>query len=174
MIWFSELWETILRFMDMGGTVLYYIALVLIIQWALVSERLYYYYMVYPNEARQIITNWHARADTTSWTAHRIRDAWISQATVNLHSGIGLIKSLVALCPLIGLLGTVSGMINVFDALASQGSGNARLMAAGISTATIPTLSGMVAAIAGLFISTRIESMARDRADALADSLPHH
>lgn len=174
MIWFAELLETISRFVETGGQVLYVIALVLAIQFALVTERVYYFLMVYPKEARQLISNWHARKDTTSWTAHRIRDAWLSQANINLNAGIGLIKSLVAVSPLIGLLGTVWGMIQVFDALATQGSGNARLMASGISMATIPTMCGMVAAIAGLFVSTRIESMARDRADALADSLPHH
>ncbi len=174
MIWLTELLDFVSRFMDSGGQVLYVIAGLLILQWAMVAERFYYFYVVYPSDAREVISNWHARKDTTSWTAHRIRDAWVSQASQKLFSGVGVIKSLVAVCPLVGLMGTVVGMITVFDALASQGSGNARLMAAGISMATIPTMSGMVAAISGLFISTRVEQMARDRADALADSLPHH
>jgi len=174
MIWLTELFEFVTRFMDSGGQVLYIIAALLAFQWALVAERFYYFYVVYPSDARQVITAWHARKDTTSWTAHRIRDAWVSQSSQKLHVGIGLIKSLVAICPLVGLMGTVVGMITVFEALASQGSGNARLMASGISMATIPTMSGMVAAISGLFISTRVEQMARDRVDSLADSLPHH
>ncbi len=43
------------------------------------------------------------------------------------------IRTLVAMCPLIGLLGTVTGMIGVFEVMAQQGTGNPRLMAAGIS-----------------------------------------
>ena len=59
------------------------------------------------------------------------------------------------LCPLFGLLGTVTGMIAVFDAMATQG-GNARSMAAGVSMATIPTMSGMIASLSGLIASTLI------------------
>ena len=64
-----------------------------------------------------------------------------------------MVKTLVALCPLLGLLGTVTGMIEVFDVMAIAGSGNARAMAAGVSKATIPTMAGMVAAISGLYFS---------------------
>ena len=45
------------------------------------------------------------------------------------------IRALVALCPMLGLLGTVTGMIEVFDVMAIAGSGNARGMAAGVSKA---------------------------------------
>jgi biopolymer transport protein ExbB len=62
----------------------------------------------------------------------------------------------VTLCPLLGLLGTVTGMISVFDAMATQG-GNARSMAAGVSMATIPTMSGMIASLSGLMGSTFVK-----------------
>ncbi len=55
---------------------------------------------------------------------------------------------LVAICPMLGLLGTVTGMISVFDVMATQGSSQPRLMASGISLATLPTMAGMVAALA--------------------------
>ena len=174
MIWFAELWEFVRRFMESGGVALTAIAISLLIQWAVIVERFIYFYFVYPREARQVISEWHAREDTTSWYAHRIRDAWLSQASIRLNAGVNLIKTLVAITPLIGLFGTVYGMITVFEALAQQGSGNARLMANGISMATVPTMAGMVAAIVGLFTSSRIEQLVRNRIDALADSMPHH
>jgi biopolymer transport protein ExbB len=62
----------------------------------------------------------------------------------------------VALCPLLGLLGTVTGMISVFDAMATQG-GNARSMAAGVSMATIPTMAGMIASLSGVVGSTLLK-----------------
>jgi biopolymer transport protein ExbB len=85
-----------------------------------------------------------------------------------------IIKTLVAMCPLIGLLGTVTGMISVFETMATQGTGNARLMASGISMATIPTMAGMVAALSGVFFSTRLEARAKVAKEKLVDSLPHH
>jgi len=53
-----------------------------------------------------------------------------------------------------GLLGTVTGMIEVFDVMALSGSSNARLMAGGVFKATIPTMAGMVAALSGIAFAT--------------------
>jgi biopolymer transport protein ExbB len=47
-------------------------------------------------------------------------------------------------------------------------------MAAGISMATIPTMAGMVAALSGLFISSRLEAKVKLAREGLVDSLPHH
>ena len=80
---------------------------------------------------------------------------------------------MVALCPLLGLLGTVSGMIAVFDVLALNGTGNPRGMAAGVWQATLPTMAGMVLAITGLFSLARLERIARLSLDRLADQLRH-
>ena len=116
----------------------------------------------------------HDRDETHSWHAHRIREAWVSQAKQDLNARMLIIKTLVAICPMIGLLGTVTGMISVFDVMAVQGTSNARLMAAGISMATMPTMAGMVAALSGVFFSTRLDSKMRISLEKLKDSMPHH
>ncbi|PIE43290.1 MAG: hypothetical protein CSA50_06255 [Gammaproteobacteria bacterium] len=73
-----------------------------------------------------------------------------------LKSQFPLIKTLIALCPLIGLLGTVTGMIRVFDSLALYGTANPRLMAAGVASATFPTMTGMAVAVSGLLFHNRL------------------
>jgi len=65
------------------------------------------------------------------------------------------------LCPLMGLLGTVTGMIEVFEVMAISGSGNPRSLAAGVSKATIPTMAGMVVALSGLFLNTWLQRKAQ-------------
>jgi biopolymer transport protein ExbB len=82
-----------------------------------------------------------------------------------------LIKTCVALCPLLGLLGTVTGMIEVFEVMAIAGSGNPRSMASGVSKATVPTMAGMVAALSGVAMSTYLETKARRERDFIADEL---
>jgi biopolymer transport protein ExbB len=129
---------------------------------------------VFPKEARLMVAEWDNRADTTSWQARKVREAWISQMSEKLNAGVGFIKTLVAICPMIGLLGTVTGMITVFELMALFGTGDPRDMASGITQATIPTMSGMVAALSGLFISTRLEFMAKVKAEQLADKMPQH
>ena len=69
-----------------------------------------------------------------------------------------MIQGLIALCPLLGLLGTVTGMIDVFDIMAITGTGNARAMASGIARATLPTMTGLFVSIVGLFLLTAIRS----------------
>ena len=145
------LWESVQDFIHTGGNVLYLVALVLFIMWVLMLERYWFLKAEFPKIKREIIAKWDARQDTTSWYAHKIRDAWISEASDKIEQRMLLIKTLVALCPLVGLLGTVTGMIAVFDIMATQGTGNPRTMATGISMATIPTMAGLVSAISGVF-----------------------
>ncbi len=117
---------------------------------------------------------WEARADTTSWYAKRIREQMISQTNVALKKNIGLIKALIAICPLLGLMGTVTGMVSVFDVMTYSGSGNARAMAAGVSKATVPTMAGMVAALSGVYFGTWLEHKANTETEELEDLLQHH
>ncbi len=174
MLFLDELLDTVTKFIDIGGGVLWFIAAALIGMWTMIIERLYYFNWTYPKQARSLIAKWDARKDTTSWKAHRIRETWISQATQDLNSGLLVIKTIVTICPMIGLLGTVTGMVQVFELMALQGTGSARLLAAGISKATVPTMAGMVAALSGLFVSARLEYLANVRAHELADHMPHH
>ncbi|MBL4631518.1 MAG: MotA/TolQ/ExbB proton channel family protein [Paraglaciecola sp.] len=72
-----------------------------------------------------------------------------------------LIQILVDIAPMLGLFGTVYGMIELFDVIASQGTGDARAMASGISRITLPTMTGMAVAIIGLFFSRTIDSLSK-------------
>lgn len=64
-----------------------------------------------------------------------------------LESGLNLVKVFAAVAPLLGLLGTVVGMINTFQAMTLFGTGNPQLMAGGISEALMTTVLGLIAAI---------------------------
>jgi len=170
----EELLDVVRNFVGTGGDVLYIIAFVLVVMWTFIIERIWYHNFTFPRESRNMVARWTAREDISSWGAHRIREAWISQSREGLNQYLLLIKTLVAICPMVGLLGTVTGMITVFETMATHGTGNPRLMASGISMATIPTMAGMVAALSGLFVSTRLEATARNKSEALADRMPRH
>ncbi|PCI56519.1 MAG: biopolymer transporter ExbB [Gammaproteobacteria bacterium] len=174
MLFLIELWESVRGFVATGGNVLYAVALALFLMWILMIERYWFLTSVYPKMRDDIISRWDKRIDSTSWYAHRIRETWISEASELLDRNMITIRTLVAMCPLIGLLGTVTGMIGVFETMAEQGTGNPRLMAAGISQATIPTMAGMVAALSGVFFSSRLDAKLKLAKAKLVDSLPHH
>ena len=166
--------EAIRDFMEVGGDVLWAILILTFFMWMLIIERFWYFRTGHRQLADQIISSWDAREDTTSWYAHRIREALISQVHESLNASVPMLKTLVALCPLLGLLGTVTGMISVFDVMSFSSGGNARGMAAGVSKATLPTMAGMVAALSGLFFSNMIERYVYNETDRVADSLVRH
>jgi len=158
-------------FLETGGDVLLVIGAVTVVMWTLMLERFYYFYQVFPSAADDVQQKWDSRTDHSSWNAHQVRRLLVSQLRMQLEAGLPYIRVLVALCPLLGLLGTVTGMIEVFDVMAVAGSGNAKAMAGGVSKATIPTMAGMVAALSGLILSARLEQFAADEGDRLADRL---
>ena len=69
---------------------------------------------------------------------------------------------LAAIAPLLGLLGTVTGMISTFDVMAVSGTGNAKAMAGGISEALITTQTGLLVAIPGLCMKDFLARRARN------------
>jgi len=150
---FYDAYIAISSFMDQGGNVLWLIAALTFLMWTLIFERFWYFQSEHKGVVAGASDIWESRTERRSWSAHQIRDMLIAEASDRITGSLPLILTCVALCPLLGLLGTVTGMISVFDAMATQG-GNARSMAAGVSMATIPTMAGMVAALSGVLGST--------------------
>ncbi len=174
MVILLEYFDDIQGFFSIGGDVLYGIMFVLLFMWTFIVERIWFIKLVHPSRMRAAVSAWDARADTTSWYAKQIRQAMISQVHEDLTRNINIVKTLIAICPLMGLLGTVWGMVDVFEVMALSGTGNARAMASGIYKATIPTMAGMVAALSGVYFSSYLDSSVDRETDKLEDLLQHH
>jgi biopolymer transport protein ExbB len=109
-------------------------------------------------------------------------DEAILRETPVLQRGLGLIKLLAAVAPLLGLLGTVTGMILTFQSISLFGTGDPKLMAGGISQALITTVMGLVTAIPLLFFHTLLASRSRtliqildeQSAGVVAQRVNHH
>ena len=163
--------EQILQFMDAGGEVLYLIALLTFMMWTLVFERFWYFYTALNNDVAQAMQRWESRTERQSQAAHRVRELLISEVKLSVNQYLPMIRSMVALCPMFGLLGTVWGMIDVFNIMAVSGGGEVKAMASGVSKATIPTMAGMVAALSGVFANTFITQIAETKIMLLEDNL---
>lgn len=158
-------------FMHQGGPVLWGLALAAGLCWLLVVERVLYLLTVFPAAQKSVVARWQSRQDQASWYAHAVRERWLFDLHCQLFRNLNLIKGLVAICPMLGLLGTVTGMITVFDVMAGAESNDPRAMANGISMATLPTLAGMVIALAGMFAHARLKKLAERRAFSLLRAL---
>lgn len=171
MYWLIDSFEAIRDFMNLGGVVLKSIAVVIFLMWVLIVERILYFRSSMKGLSKEIHDSWESRQERKSWNAHQIRELLISQFSEATNKGISLIQTFVALCPLLGLLGTVTGMISVFQVMAVSGSGNVRAMAAGVSQATVPTMAGMVGALSGVLLVTLLTRRAAREVEFLEDSL---
>ncbi len=163
--------EVLLAFMDKGGNVLWLIAALLFVMWMLIFERVWYLKFGWKSDVAAVISKWEGRKERKSWEAQQIRLMLISQARMRINQYLPVIKTLVALCPLLGLLGTVTGMIEVFNIMAVTGGGDAKSMAGGVQQATIPTMAGMVAALSGVFANTYVTRIAQRETEFLQDNL---
>jgi biopolymer transport protein ExbB len=169
----AEIYSANRDFVESGGLVLLVILGVVFLMWTLILERFWYLKTAHETAVRELVRRWDARRDKTSWYAEQVRRAGVSRVSMALGRNIPMIKTLVALSPLLGLLGTVTGMIEVFEVMAASGSGNTRAMASGVSRATIPTMAGMVAAISGFIFSVQLERRAEFEEHRIADRLSH-
>ncbi len=164
-------YNALMDFLGAGGNVLVAIMVVTFFMWALIIERLMYWSGVHSGVAKRAQRAWSARSDHKSWYAHAVRDRLISETMQEASRFNGVIRALVAVTPLLGLLGTVTGMVEVFDVMAVTGSSNARLMAAGISKATIPTMAGLVASLSGLIFINAFDQNVTKASHKISDEL---
>jgi biopolymer transport protein ExbB len=140
-----------LEFMQKGGPVMWLIAAMALVLWSLIFERLWYVLKGFDTDIQYAVQQWVKNKSEHAKSEQSFRLLLTSDLVHKLDERLPLIKSLIALCPLLGLLGTVSGMIAVFDVIAFTSMGDIKLMASGVSQATIPTMSSMVVAISGIF-----------------------
>lgn len=88
-------------------------------------------------------------------------DEAILRETAPIETGLSFIRVLYVIAPLLGLLGTVVGMITTFQMITLFGSGDPRMMAGGISTALVTTVLGLVVAIPLTLLHSYLQGQAR-------------
>ena len=99
--------------MSLGGIFVFFIFMSGVLMWALIIERLWYFKMILPKQAAKVEAAWRARPDHTSWCARQIRQTMISRLNGAMTAGFPVMQVLVPMAPLLGLIGTVSGMLDV-------------------------------------------------------------
>jgi len=101
-----------------------------------------------------------------SFDLNQVKKTYVSELNRISNTNIRLLDGLIGMCPMIGLLGTVYGMIEVFEVLSFLGTGNPRAMSSGVAKATIPTMASMVITIFSLYfrqdITGRIDKISKD------------
>lgn len=161
----------LLEFFERGGVVLWPILGLSVLMWALIVERYWYFFFAAPRLSAQLTAQWKQRAQRHSRYALRLRQGLVIDYASRLRQHLAPIRTLTVVLPLLGLFGTVAGMIKTFDAITLFGAGNVREMAAGISQALFTTMAGLLTALSGLYFSANLEARAADKTRRFETSL---
>ena len=179
------IWKiSIVEYLDMGGWVMLPLTLLSLLLGLLVIERFLFYRElrgnditpdtlidqlkgrdaphssrrgIYSNLLQRFLSARELYGSLDIMVVEEITRGFIPELTKNLK----IIGALTSAAPLLGLLGTVSGMITTFNVMNIFGTGNAKAMSGGISEALITTQFGLVVAIIGLYIGIILNRQAR-------------
>ena len=163
--------DAIEQFLDKGGIVLYAILIHTLILWFYLSERFIYISMDSKKLLELLKGEFSSCQNEHTWRGVKVREQIINHYRAALKNNLPIIKTLLVIAPFLGLLGTVVGMIEIFDVMSATGSNDAKSMASGVARATIPTMAGMVVSITGVFVVSRYENMMNSRVELLREVL---
>jgi biopolymer transport protein ExbB len=177
MLWsLRDIYYLVSDYLARGGVVMMPLMIVSVVMWALIINRVLFFRRLYrrnmkwpialdhvrnnriPDRSRYrgiisvLVTEFLKRKSGERQLDRYILDetvVWLVSATDRYLAIIGV---LAGIAPLMGLLGTVTGMIATFDSIAIFGTGNTRAMAGGISEALITTQTGLLVAIPGVYM----------------------
>ena len=197
------MWQEILSLIESGGWIMLPLALVSIASWywmLCLFKKLYFscrrsaYYereiteRLIKGEGYGTIRNWlhgkpgivpkivHYSLDETNHDYHQVKFCFdeARSAEINLiDKEFGVLKSLTKTAPLLGLLGTVIGMVETFNVFGLGFLNGADLMALGISKALVTTQIGLLVALPGIFGIQYLKGL-RDRLDQTIGQLDFH
>ena len=134
-----------------GGPVLYLLFLLTLIIFTVLVNKYYFVFIDKKYWYTKKLENFHALYPPEKIKLYNVEKTFLSEFRRDSMSGIKLLDGLIGMCPMIGLLGTVYGMIEVFEVLSFLGTGNPRAMSSGVAKATIPTMASMVITLFGLY-----------------------
>lgn len=157
----SEICNRALVFLDKGGPALWLILLVSLLLWLLILERYWFLYCDFPALHDRILKRWLPYQHSRSRYAKRLRQSLLHELRYSAGRYLQTISALTRSLPLLGLLGTVIGMIQTFDVITLFGNGNARGLAGGISLALLTTMSGLVTALSGMYFGASLRQRTR-------------
>lgn len=154
-----------------GGWVIGAILLLSSLMWALILERYWFILRQADPIGQELVANWQRLHSDNPVVNRRLRSGLINGFNQRLSASIGTIQVITAILPLLGLLGTVTGMIRTFEIMTVFGTGNVRGMAGGISQALITTMAGLLTALSGMYFAANLGVRIESATERLSEQL---
>ncbi len=135
----------LMSYIDRGGLIVYILIALNIIGFSIMLWKLFSL-VFFTKEHKKIVNNIKEDLNSYTQTPEMIKNA-INSAVKKLETGLNTIKIIALISPLLGLLGTVLGVLNSFDSITTHGLGDPAIFSGGISVALITTVAGLIVAI---------------------------
>ncbi len=162
---FSAWKDGLAALFEQGGYTLWAILFSAFLMWILICERYWFHWRQMPLLKEQLKQEWREHRETlTEVMMFRKIQALTADLLAEAKRNLVPLQALTVILPLLGLLGTVSGMIKVFEVITLFGSGNTRGMASGISEALVTTMAGLFTALSGIYFVSDLEGRAEHTA----------
>jgi biopolymer transport protein ExbB len=160
---FHQSEQHIEELMELGGLVMWALLAVSILLWTLVLERYWFLTHAFPALIKSPKINSEA---------FKTDPVQLAEATLALNRHLNLIKTLSGILPMLGLLGTVTGIIGTFDLIRVFGTSETHIVAHGIAEALITTMAGLVMGLFGVSAGYDLGRRARALKHSLTNRLP--
>jgi len=139
--------NSIMSYIDQGGVIMYILLALNILGFSVMIFKFFQILVVKSKRAKvkdKIIQN--VKSDDKTLSLERAKDE-INSQMISLESGLGIVKSIASIAPLLGLLGTVVGVLISFESISKAGMDDPAIFAGGISLALVTTVAGLIVAI---------------------------
>ena len=148
------------------------LAISALIVWSLIIEHYLYFVFNYKSLQEQYLQRWQQTRHCRTIAERRLLKAYyLSECRLHGERGIGWIQQLGKISLLLGLLGTVLGLISVFESQLLSTSDTNRHILNGISYAIIPTVAGLLISLSALFCTNHLQNMLNNAISRLDSSL---
>ncbi|HEX5340140.1 MAG TPA: MotA/TolQ/ExbB proton channel family protein [Gammaproteobacteria bacterium] len=171
MSWLFDIYDGFARLFGGGAVVLTLIFLLAAALWALIIERYWYFLFVHPDVLENALSIWRRRASGPLFLAQRARRHILIDVGAQMAHSITLIRSLMSVIFLLGLLGSMSGVMQTLDALTFSGSDDTHALAYGIAAAAIPVVTALAVVITGVLFSQELAQRVQRESRLLRDQM---
>ena len=136
-----------MNYIDQGGVIMYILLALNILGFSVMIYK--FFRILFAKSKLNKLSNQIANkvaSNNTSLSLQLAKDE-ISSSMLSLESGLGIVKSIASIAPLLGLLGTVIGVLISFESISKAGMDDPAVFAGGISLALVTTVAGLIVAI---------------------------
>lgn len=136
----------LINYIDRGGIIVYILILLNIIGFSIMIWKAFVMLSLKKDNQQNISSILDSISEEDKTNTHKIQNL-LENEVKKLESGLTTVKIIASIAPLMGLLGTVVGILNAFDAISLSGLGDPSVFSSGISIALITTVAGLIVAI---------------------------